>query len=135
MARLVLDTNSLIQCISRRSPYHELWISFLDGRNQLCVSNEILEEYAEILEKKASPKFSELAIDVIVNNPNSLFITPFYHFNTISKDPDDNKFVDCAVEGQAKFIVTEDNHYKILEDLQFPKIEIIGLDDAMNFLL
>ena len=38
MARLVLDTNSLIQCISHRSPYHELWLSFLDGRNELCVS-------------------------------------------------------------------------------------------------
>jgi len=135
MARLVLDTNSLIQCISRRCPYHELWLTFLDGRNQLCVSNEILEEYAEILEIKASPKFSELAIDVIINNPNTLFITPFYHFNMIEKDPDDNKFVDCAVAGQAKFVVTEDNHYKILENLSFPKIDIIGLDDAMRLLI
>ncbi len=135
MARLVFDTNSLIQCISRRSPYHELWLTFLDGRNQLCVSNEILEEYAEILEIKASPKFSELAIDVIINNPNTLFITPFYHFNMIEKDPDDNKFVDCAVAGQAKFVVTEDNHYKILENLSFPKIDIIGLDDAMRLLI
>ncbi|MBP3843113.1 MAG: putative toxin-antitoxin system toxin component, PIN family [Prevotella sp.] len=135
MAKLVLDTNSLIQCISRRSPYHELWLTFLDGRNQLCVSNEILEEYAEILEIKASPKFSELAIDVIINNPNTLFITPFYHFNTIEKDPDDNKFVDCAVAGQAKFIVTEDSHYKILQDLSFPKVDIIGLNDAMRLLI
>ena len=135
MAKLVLDTNSLIQCISRRSPYHELWLTFLDGRNQLCVSNEILEEYAEILEIKASPKFSELAIDVIINNPNTLFITPFYHFNTIEKDPDDNKFVDCAVAGQAKFIVTEDSHYKILQDLSFPKVDIIGINDAMRLLI
>ena len=56
MARLVLDTNSLIQCIARRSRYHDLWISFLDGRNILCVTTEILEEYAEILERKTSPK-------------------------------------------------------------------------------
>jgi len=62
MARLVLDTNSLIQCISRRSSYHDLWISFLDGRNNLCVSTEILEEYAEILANKTSARFSELAI-------------------------------------------------------------------------
>lgn len=121
MARLVLDTNSLIQCISRRSPYHELWISFLDGRNQLCVSNEILEEYAEILEKKASPKFSELAIDVIVNNPNSLFITPFYHFNTISKDPDDNKFVDCAVAGKQSSLLQKTITTRFLKTYNFPK--------------
>ena len=56
MARLVVDTNSLIQCISRRSRYHDLWLSFLDGRNVMCVSTEILSEYAEILERYTSPE-------------------------------------------------------------------------------
>jgi len=60
MARLVVDTNSLIQCISRRSRYHDLWLSFLDGRNVMCVSTEI------------------------------------------EADPDDDKFVDCAVACNAK---------------------------------
>lgn len=96
MARLVLDTNSLLQCISRRSRYHDLWLSLLDGRNELCVSTEILDEYAEILERKTSPKFTELALDVITNNPYTVFITPYFHFNLIVADPDDNKFVDCA---------------------------------------
>ena len=80
MARLVLDTNSLIQCIARRSPYHELWLSFLDGRNALCVTTEILNEYAEILERMTSPQFANLALDVIVNNPHTIFAVPFYHF-------------------------------------------------------
>ena len=71
----------------------------------------------------------------LVLDPNTLFITPFYHFNMIEKDPDDNKFVDCAVAGQAKFIVTEDSHYKILQNLSFPKVDIIGLDDAMRLLI
>ena len=75
MARLVLDTNSLLQCISRRSRYHEVWLSLLDGRNTLCVTTEILEEYAEILERKTSPKFAELALNVITNNPYTLFVT------------------------------------------------------------
>ena len=66
MAKLVLDTNCLIQCISRRSPYHELWISFLDGRNNLCVTTEILNEYAEILERKTNSYFSSLALEVIL---------------------------------------------------------------------
>ena len=134
MARLVLDTNSLIQCVSRRSHYHDLWLSFLDGRNILCVSNEILEEYAEILEQKASPKFSELVLDVITNNPFTLFVTPYYHFKLIVADLDDDKFVDCAVAGNAKYIVTEDSHYNVLRSLDFPKVDIIKLDDMMNIL-
>ncbi len=134
MSRLVLDTNSLLQCISRRSRYHDLWLSLLDGRNTLCVTTEILEEYAEILEHKTSSKFAELAINVITNNPFTQFITPYYHFKLISADPDDDKFVDCAVAGNARCIVTEDGHYDILRDIDFPKIEIIKLDDIIRIL-
>lgn len=132
MARLVLDTNSLLQCISRRSRYHDLWISFLDGRNVLCVTTEILNEYAEILEQKSSAKFAELALDVIANNPYTLFVTPYFHFNLIVADPEDDKFVDCAVASNAKFVVTEDNHFDVLADIDFPRIEIIGLDDIIQ---
>ena len=49
--KLVLDTNCLIQCLPRRSQYHELWVSLMSGQNILCVSNEILEEYSEIIGK------------------------------------------------------------------------------------
>ncbi len=134
MARLVLDTNSLLQCISRRSKYHDLWLSLLDGRNELCVSTEILEEYAEILERKTSPKFAELALDVISNNPYTVFITPYYHFKLIVADPDDDKFVDCAVASNAKFIVTEDSHYDVLQDLDFPRIDVIKLDEIIQII-
>lgn len=134
MARLVLDTNSLIQCIARRSRYHDLWLSLLDGRNMFCVTTEILEEYAEILERKTNPRFSELALNVIENNPYTLFVTPYYHFKLIAADPDDDKFVDCAIAANAKFIVTEDSHYNVLQDLDFPKVEVIKLDEIMEVL-
>ncbi len=131
MARLVLDTNSLLQCISRRSRYHDLWISLMDGRNKLCVTTEILEEYTEIIERKTTARFAELALDVITNNPSTIFVTPYYHFDLIEIDPDDNKFVDCAVAGNAKFIVTEDSHFNILHQVDFPKVEIIKLDEII----
>ena len=129
MARLVVDTNSLLQCISRRSRYHDLWISLLDGRNTLCVTTEILEEYTEQLQRFTSPEFTEAALGVITNNPNTLFVTPYFHFKLITADPDDDKFVDCAVASNAKFVVTDDGHFDVLKQIDFPKIEIIGLDD------
>lgn len=134
MARLVIDTNCLLQCISRRSRYHDLWLSLLDGRNALCVTTEILAEYAEIIEQKSSPKFAELALGVITNNPYTLFVTPYYHFKLIIADPDDDKFVDCAVASNAKFIVTEDSHYDVLLTLDFPRIDIVKLDDIMKII-
>jgi predicted nucleic acid-binding protein len=131
MARLVVDTNSLIQCISRRSRYHDLWLSFLDGRNVMCVSTEILSEYAEILDRYTSPEFAEAALGVITNNPYTLFVTPYYHFHLIEADLDDDKFVDCAVACNAKFVVTDDNHFDILKGVDFPKIDVIGLDEII----
>ena len=135
MARLVLDTNSLLQCISRRSRYHDLWLSLLDGRNILCVTTEILEEYAEILERKTTPKFAELALNVITNNPYTLFVTPYYHFKLIAADPDDDKFVDCAFKANAKYIVTEDHHYDVLKQTPFPRIEVVDIDEFLRTLL
>ena len=133
--RLVLDTNSLIQCISRRSRYHELWLSLIDGRNTLCVTTEILNEYAEILERLTTQKFASLAVEVIINNPHTLFIDTFFHFNLITEDPDDNKFVDCAIASGAKFIVSNDHHYDILKQISFPKVDVISIGDAMTLAL
>ena len=132
--KLVLDTNSLIQCVSRRSRYHDLWLSFIDGRNYLCVTTEILNEYVEILQRETSDTFASLALEVILNNPHTLFTNIFYKFNLIISDPDDNKFIDSAVAAQAKFIVTEDHHYDILQKIDFPKVDIIGLDEVMRIL-
>ena len=98
----------------------------------MCVTTEILAEYAEILERKTSAKFAELALSVIINNPYTQFITPYYHFKLIAADPDDDKFVDCAVASNAKYIVTEDSHYDILLDIDFPRIDVIKLDDIIQ---
>ena len=83
MSRIVLDTNSLIQSLPARSIYNRAWKSFFDGTNTLCVSNEILEEYEEIIERLVGPEIAKLTIDTIICNPYTAFFTPHYHFNLI----------------------------------------------------
>lgn len=128
MARIVLDTNSLIQSIPPRSKYHHIWKSFLDGTNVLCISTEILEEYEEILQRLTDIDTAQLVIELIINNPYTQFLTPYYKFNLIAEDPDDNKFVDCAIAANAKYIVSEDRHFDVLKACSFPKVDVIGLD-------
>lgn len=135
MGLLVIDTNSIIQSLPRKSKYHRLWLSLFSGENIICVSNEILEEYEEIIARKTNPLLATNVIMAIINNPYTRLISPYYKFNLIASDPDDNKFVDCAVAANAKFIVTEDRHFEILKEIDFPKIEIISLDGAMATLL
>lgn len=134
MSRIVLDTNSLIQSLPPKSKYHKIWKSFLDGTNELCVSTAILDEYEEILERLAGVEIAKLTINLILNNPSTLLFTPYFHFNLIKSDPDDNMFVDCAIVANAKFIVTEDKHFNILKQYPFPKVDIIGLDHFLESL-
>ena len=134
MARLVLDTNSLLQCVARRNRNHQLWLSFLSGQHQLCVTTEILNEYAEILEQKVSSEFSNIILEIIVTNPSTLLITPVYHFKVIEADHDDDKYVDCAVAAKALCIVTDDKHFRHLSKYEFPYVEILRLEEAIALL-
>ena len=132
MSRIVLDTNSLIQSIPPRSIYHAIWQSFLDGTNTLCVSTDILAEYEEILQRLTDIDTAQMVIELIVNNPHTLMLSPYYKFNLITADPDDNKFVDCAIVASAKYIVTEDRHYDVLKSCLFPKVDVIDLDSFLR---
>lgn len=132
MSRIVLDTNGLIQILPQRSKYHRIWESFVEGENVLCVSTEILNEYLEIMQKLINLEVAEYVIKTIINSSFVQFVDPYYHFELIEADPDDNKFVDCAVASNAKFVVTEDSHFDILKRIDFPKIEVIDLDDIIK---
>jgi predicted nucleic acid-binding protein len=52
----------------------------------------------------------------------------FYKWLLITADPDDNKFVDCAISANANSIVTNDKHFNILKDIAFPKVNVIDID-------
>lgn len=54
-------------------------------------------------------------------------IQPSFHWKLIYADPDDDKFVDCAVAGNADYIVTNDRHFQVLKDTPFPKVETLSI--------
>ena len=60
---------------------------------------------------------------------------PFYHWNLIQKDKDDNKFVDLALAAQVDYLVTNDKHFNILKDIDFPKLNTINLEDFTHLLV
>lgn len=134
MDNIVIDTNSLIMAISARNAYHKVWQTFLAGEFYLCVSNEIIEEYAEVIARNIGLNVARYVVYTILERKNTRHITPYYRWNLITQDPDDNKFVDCAITANAKFIVTEDRHFEVLKSIDFPKIEVIGIDDFLKTL-
>ena len=129
MLRIVLDTNVLVASISQKSPYHWVWKAFVEGKYELCISTEILDEYAEIIEKFYSVADADNTLAHIMLSPNTVQIIRYYEWNAITQDPDDNKFFDCAVAANAHYIVSEDRHFTILKRIPFPSVERLKIAD------
>ena len=133
--RIVLDTNCLIAILSRKGNYFPVWQGLHQGKYILCVSNDILEEYEEILSQKTNTTIASNVIQVIVNSPYVEFVDTYFHFHLIEQDKDDNKFVDCAIAANARYIVSEDSHFKHLKNIPFPTVSVIRLSEFMNLLM
>lgn len=131
---IVLDTNCLLMSLSRRSPYYPVWRGFVDGRYTLCVTNEILAEYEEILTDKVGAEIASNVISAILDLPNTKMVQVYYHLRLITADPDDDKFVDCAFKANARYIVTQDHHYDVLKQTPFPFIDVVGIDEFIKVL-
>jgi putative PIN family toxin of toxin-antitoxin system len=129
MRKVVIDTNCLLAILPTHSPYHQVWTDFVEGKLAFCVSSEILMEYEEILSQKTSAYFADTIIKALLNRSNLIKVSPTWFFHLITQDPDDNKFVDCAICGHADFLVSNDRHFKVLETIDFPFVNVIKLQD------
>ena len=134
MKRIVLDTNCLLMCIPKNSPYRIVWDAFLNGEFTLCLSNEIVEEYLEILSNKTTASIAGNVISTILNQHNVELINPHYRFGLIQADVDDNKFVDCAIVANAEYLVSNDSHFRILDQIPFPKVNLFRLKSFSRML-
>jgi putative PIN family toxin of toxin-antitoxin system len=126
--RIVLDTNILLVSFSSKSEFYWIWISLLERQFTLCVTTDILLEYEEVIARHVNPAVARNVLDAITDLPNLEFVTKYIFWQLIDQDTDDNKFVDCAIACNAKYLVSEDKHFKILETIPFPKVELIGID-------
>jgi len=124
--RIVIDTNILLVSISSNSEFRWVFDSLLDEHFTRCVTTGILIEYEEILGKHMGKELASTVLQIIENAPNVEFITKYFSWNLITADPYDNKFVDCIISGNAKYLVSHDRHFKVLETIGFPKVDVIA---------
>ncbi len=110
MQKVVLDTNVLVSALIQRSyPYLILNELFLEQRFQLCVSDEVLAEYHEVLSRPKFARFADFfvranALLTEVEN-RAVHYTPTIRLSLIS-DPDDNMILELADVCKANFVVT-----------------------------
>lgn len=72
-----------------------------------------------------SRKAASEVMEVMIENPAVLRVEPYYHWQLVSDDEEDDKFVDCAVAGRADYLVTYDKHFNVLKEIDFPHVPVI----------
>lgn len=132
--KVVLDTNVLFSALSSSTDYYSIWQALQSGQYELCVSTDILNEYEEKLQERFRPGVAENTLGFIMRSPDVILVSNYYFWNFITADPDDNKFVDCAISANANFIVTNDKHFRILKDIPFPSVPVISAEDFVEIL-
>ncbi|MDZ7699592.1 MAG: putative toxin-antitoxin system toxin component, PIN family [Deltaproteobacteria bacterium] len=122
--RVVLDTNVFISGIFFGGPPSDILKSWRQSKIQIIFTKEILEEYQRVGEE-LSAKYPSVNIEPIIE-----LFTIFGDFvettnitETICEDPDDNKFIECAVVSKSKLIVSGDNH--LLNISGYKDIEVL----------
>ena len=101
----------------------------LEGKISLCVNTEILDEYEEILAEKTDKEIAHNVVEAIARLSTTTYQEVYIHFDLIKSDVDDNKFVDCAVAADAEYIVTNDTLFNILQEIPWPKVNVINIKD------
>ena len=121
MRRAVIDTNCLLASLNRNSPFHRLYELFVSEAFEWILSNEILTEYEEDLTQHYSAATAQRVTEILLNAPNTSFQEAYYKWQLIEADPDDNKFVDVAIAANADLLITNDRHFDVLKQLEFPE--------------
>jgi uncharacterized protein len=125
---VVIDCNIFVMSLTSRSPYHLIYQSLITGKFNLAVSVDIMLEYEEIIQQKYSIATAHALITLLSELSNVHYIHASYQWQLIEADTDDNKYCDCAIAGQAAYIVTEDRHFDVLQNIPFPSLTAIGIE-------
>jgi len=123
--KIVLDTNVFISGIFFSGPPYQILSAWRDDIVQFVISIEILDEYqrvAKILAKQHPGIDISAILSLLISNSTIINAPPLSE--KVSDDPDDDKFLACAVSSNSEIIVSGDKHLLNLNG--FNGIEIVN---------
>ena len=117
MIRVVIDTNVFVSSFFGGNPRRiiDLW------KNEeivLCLSKDVLDEYIDVLQRvglKDEDEIEEL-LSLFAEGFNILFTAKTPKVKAVKEDPEDDKFIECAVALKAEIVVTGDKALRAVGD-------------------
>jgi putative PIN family toxin of toxin-antitoxin system len=132
--RVVIDTNCLLASIPQDSEHHWLYTAFQMGRFEWFVSNEIMREYEEMTSHIYSPTAAHFVLSRLDSSANVFYAEPYFNWQLIEQDPDDNKFADLAIAAQADYLVTNDRHFNVLKQYDYLPLQCVTISQFKEVL-
>jgi len=133
--KVVIDTNVFISSFFKQSinpkKIIDLWKT---SKLVVCLKKEILEEYLEVLMRlglAGEPELYEF-IKIFERKENILYFNMVQKINLEIDDPDDLKFIECAVVAKASYIISGDKH--LLNLRKYSDIQIISPSEFLAIL-
>lgn len=109
MTRVVIDTNVFVSSFFGGNPRKiiELW---KNGKLLICLSPEIVNEYVTVLQRLGLGKDGELddLLNLFAKGYQIVFTHKTLQLKVVAEDPDDDKFIACAVALKSKCIISGD---------------------------
>lgn len=109
--KIVLDTNVFISGIFFSGPPYQILQAWRDNKLQIVLSQEILEEYHRVAEELVDqfPRVDLRSILELLTIKAEL-IPSYTLVESVSDDPDDDKFLACALASKTKVVISGDKH-------------------------
>lgn len=123
--KVVLDTNVFISGIFFDGPPFQILCAWRDGGLQLLISEKILEEYIRVADI-LSTRYPQIDLGPVLEliTLEAEFVSAPNLPKPVCADPDDDKFLECAIAGNARILVSGDKHLLRISD--FCGVEIIS---------
>jgi putative PIN family toxin of toxin-antitoxin system len=123
MMRVVVDTNVFVSSFFGGNPRKiiDLWKS---GNITLCLTGAIINEYVEVLQRLGLQDTSELEelLKLFSSGYHTIFTSKTKKIHAVEKDPDDDKFIECAATLNAQYIITGDKALRDIGDYMGIKV-------------
>ena len=131
MLRIVLDTNVLVSATIGKGKPRDLLMLARRRQFLLIISEQIVEEFSEILQRpgfKTTRREIREAEDALVKIGKMIKVTS--KRKVVEEDPDDDVFINAALDGNADYIVSGDYH--LLNLAGYKGVKIASVADMLK---
>ena len=128
--KIVIDTNVIVSGIFFNGKPRDLLKECFDEKYEIICTEEIFLEYIKTIEKLTEKYNKNIAKEMIPILLSNLTIIKNINNGKYSRDPDDDKFINCAKSADADYVITGDNDLLVLEIVD--GIRIITVSDFLK---